>query len=74
MIRFDRDWRGYNDGESVVLTCSRCGHVWQALAFGRASAYEVAERHQEQVHDIEPKDARAPRIEWERRTRHAERV
>lgn len=74
MIRFDRDWRGYNDGESVVLTCALCGHVWQAIAFGRAPAYEVAERHQMQVHGVPADAACAPRWEWERRARRAVRV
>lgn len=71
MIRYDRDWRGYRDSESVVITCSTCGHVWQAIAFGRDDAYRVGERHQIQVHGVPADIACAARWEWERRARHA---
>lgn len=56
-IRFDRKWRGYSDGQSVVVSCTVCGRSWQALALAQAEARASAVRHLVNVHGIEPQRA-----------------
>ena len=56
-IRFDRRWRGYSDGQSVVVTCAACGPAWQALALSESEARSAAQRHLTGVHEIEERRA-----------------
>lgn len=56
-IRFDRAWRGYRDGQSVVITCAACGRTWQALQLSETAARASAIRHLVEVHDVEPQRA-----------------
>lgn len=69
-IKHDRAWRGYNDGESVVTSCTACGLTWQALNFTEDGARASAERHLELVHDVAPGEVvKARRRALERATR-----
>lgn len=61
-IRHDRAWRGYNDGETVVTSCTACGPTWQALNFTEDGARASSERHLENVHGVAPADAAESRL------------
>lgn len=68
MIQYDPPLRTVKrDDETIVLSCTECGHVWRALTFGRIEAYKSAERHLTITHDVKRKDAEAPRRLFEAR-------
>lgn len=67
MIRFDRHWRGYSDGETVVVTCSDCPW-WRSLQLSQVQARLAGERHQVVAHGVDSRDAsRARRLAATRR-------
>lgn len=70
-MKFDRAWRGYKDGESVVVTCSECGLKWAALALSEEQARRAAERHLEGTHGIQPFRTRDARLTALRRAQRA---
>lgn len=70
-IKYDRAWRGYNDGESVVVTCSACALKWAALALSEDEARRAGEGHLERAHGIESRQARNNRHKAASRARRA---
>lgn len=75
MIQYDPPLRTVKrDDETIVLSCTDCGHVWRALTFGRIEAYKSAERHQTITHGIEQNVAETPRRMFESRQRSSSAV
>lgn len=67
MIQFDRRWRGYNDGQTVVVTCTECPW-WSALGLSEIEARRAGERHNVVAHGMDTRDAtRARRAATTRR-------
>jgi hypothetical protein len=58
---------------SIVTTCTRCSGFWFAFSFDREEARKSAERHELEVHGIEPRAASAARRQAEYRARLAGR-
>ncbi|HEY1106245.1 MAG TPA: hypothetical protein VGE78_08855 [Agromyces sp.] len=55
---------------SILVKCSDCPW-WFAMRFDIIEAYKVGERHEINVHDVEPARAEHARVQYEKRQRHA---
>lgn len=66
MIKHDKS------ATSIVTTCTECPW-WFAFNFDLQGAHRSKEGHAINVHDVDPKTAKAARRKHQERTRHAER-
>lgn len=55
-IRYDRRWSRYQDGQTVVVTCTACPS-WSRLALAENEARTAASAHLTAVHAIEERRA-----------------
>lgn len=66
-IKLDR-----SEVSGILVTCTECPY-WFAFHFEPLDAYTASEGHQARVHDVPPEVAARPRLEYQRRLRHAAR-
>ena len=64
-IRHDRS------STSIVSTCTRCAGFWFAFSFDLDAARASAERHERDVHGVDPREASNARRSAEKRKRRA---
>lgn len=66
MMRFDKSHR------TVVVTCSKCGNVWAAVADDIVEAAELSTDHENRVHGIHRGATQGYGIRYQRTRRKSE--